>query len=78
MVKHIKMTDEQIKQAAKEYCNAFSVKGEPFERPVTMAYVAGAQSRQPEIDDLTSKLNQALILIDDYRMFYRRLLNLKK
>ena len=72
------MTQEQIKQAAQEYCNEFSVKGEPFERPVTMSFIAGAQSRQPEIDDLTSKLNQALILIEGYRMFSSKLLNLKK
>ena len=86
------MSKEQIEQAAREYCGCedcpscntcewMSDEDEQLACTNFCEYEAfneGAQSRQPEIDDLASKLNQALILIEGYRMLNIKLLKLKE
>lgn len=55
------MTQEQIKQAAKEYANVHYRLG-PDDEPAALiakyAFVAGAESRQAEIDQLTAEIEK--------------------
>ena len=73
MVKHTKMTDEQIKQAAKWLRKEFegmygpgsNLNSKDIAYLIERTYIDGAQSRQPEIDKLKTQNKELRQIFDE-------------
>lgn len=55
------MTKEQIEQAAKEYAETKTMPEAGYILTSRNAFIAGAQSRQSEIDQMTEKLKEVAL-----------------